>query len=125
LAIVIVLKAIIPAEDFFKNHTMKSKAHTCPECGEKLPFSAFLFLPGEFRIECPFCKSQLLPALSDFHKVVPWIIVVLIIFTAINQKAGFTVFLVYAGVLTLLAYLILIVWAYFFVSFKKKEDTDI
>jgi len=104
---------------------MKSKAHTCPECGEKLPFSSYLFLPGEFRIECPYCKSQLLPVLNDIHKAVPWIVVVLIIFTAINQKAGFTLFLVYAGVLTLLAYLILIGWAYYFVSFKKKEDTDI
>lgn len=103
---------------------MKSKAHTCPECGENLPLDTFLTLPGEFRIKCPHCKSTLQPTLNDFHKADPLILFIIIIFSGINQRSGFTTFVIYIGVLTLLTYIILVAGAYFFLRFKKVEEKE-
>jgi len=100
----------------------ESKVHICPECGEKINISAYMTLPGEYRIECPHCKTQLQPELHDFNRAVPLIIFILIIFMGINQRAGMTAFLIYVGVLTLLAYLVLLIGAYYFVKLKKIEN---
>jgi uncharacterized protein (DUF983 family) len=102
----------------------ESKVHICPECGERIRFSAYLTLPGEYRIKCPNCKAQLQPRMNDFHRAVPVIVFILIIFTAIKQKSGTKVFLIYVGVQTLIAYLVLLFSGYYFIRFKKIEEKE-
>lgn len=115
---------IILVESFSDLYDMNSKAHTCPECGEELPLKTYLTLPGDYSIECPHCKTQLKPVLNDFHKIVPWILFSLILITAMKQRSGLTGFLVLVGVLTLVTYLVLLAGAYYFLRFRKRDESE-
>jgi hypothetical protein len=100
----------------------KSKAHICPECGETISFKAYLTLPGEYRIECPNCKAHLQPEMNELNRYIPLAVLILIILTGINQRAGMTKFLIYIGVMTLIAFLVLLIGGYYFVRLRKVNE---
>jgi len=100
----------------------KQKAHVCPECGEKINFLAYLTLPGEYRVECPNCKTQLQPDMDDINRFVPLVVFILIIVTGINKRSGITKFLTYVGIMTLIAFLVFLISGYFFVGLRKVEE---
>lgn len=83
---------------------------------------AYLTLPGEYRIECPHCKAHLQPEMNEFNRYIPLTALILIIITGINQKSGMTKFLIYIGVMTLIAFLVLLIGGYYFVRLRKVNE---
>jgi hypothetical protein len=100
----------------------KTKPHICPECGGKIGIKEYLTLPGDYRVECPNCKTRLQPELNELHRFMPLTVFILIIITGINRRGGITKLLIYIGVMTFLAFLIFMTAGYLFIRLRKIEE---